>query len=105
LALEPPPPAPTSPGDAGVGAAFSQGDLPVAVPGITWAPPSLAVTGTAAFAVVVGTGFLLELDADEWLLDEQAPRTSAPAHSPTAMAAKLVRSRMNAPHESRTRPS
>src|SRR6516165_3012725 len=94
VAVEPPAPAPTSPGDAGVGAAFSHGDLPVAVPGITWAPPSLTVTGTAVLAVVVVTGFLVLPDADEWLLDEHAPRASAAALKPMRMTAKLLRSRM-----------
>ena len=37
---EPPAPVPTSPGDAGVGNAFSHGDFPVALPGTTVPPPA-----------------------------------------------------------------
>src|SRR6185437_7290838 len=53
LAL-PPAPAPTSPGDAGVGAASSQGDLPVALPGITLTElaDTTACVGGAVVAVV-----------------------------------------------------
>ena len=58
LASDPPAPAPTSPGDAGVGAAISHGDVPVAVPLITsscadWPGASVVVVGAAAFGGLV----------------------------------------------------
>ncbi len=59
FALDPPAPAPTSPGDAGVGAAFSHGDLPVAVPESTCTPLPFTTTCVEPLVVVVLAAGLL----------------------------------------------
>src|SRR5437879_3400287 len=55
LAAEPPAPAPTCPGDAGVGAASSHGDLPVALPGMTFTEFADTIASVGA-VVVDGAG-------------------------------------------------
>jgi hypothetical protein len=61
----PPEPPATWPGEAGVGDAFSHGDFPVALPGITrtWVADTMACVGAAVVVVGFGAlaGFPLEL--------------------------------------------
>jgi hypothetical protein len=61
LLSDPPPPAPTWPGDAGSGEAFSHGEDPFALPTITWSSPDrIAVSGVVvAVLVEVDAGGLL----------------------------------------------
>src|SRR5262245_43500430 len=91
----PPPPVPSSPGDAGVGAAFSHGESPVAVPAITWPSPE-AMGWTSGICVVgVGRGVLVDGAADFAVELEQPAATSASATEPTRTRRSLgVRERM-----------
>jgi len=93
---------PTSPGDAGVGAAFSHGDWPVAVPGMTWPSPAAIGWTSGRLEVGVGRPVVVGAEAPDLAPElEQPAATSANTKTPPTTAwtvprlpmASLLRSR------------